>query len=373
MADRKNRGSHSTLDASRPAPGTYGGSRSVLKSITVVGGGLAGLALGIALRQRGVPVSLCEAGHYPRHRVCGEFISGRGLEVLARLGLRERFAAAGARRAVTAAFYSATNDSRTWQLPAPALCLSRYVMDELLAREFQRQGGDLCEGEPWRESDFGEGVVRATGRRLHPVENGWRWFGVKAHAHGVALTGDLEMHVSPSAYVGLCRLSGEEVNVCALVRRRTDADDPAPAGRAWLHGAPGTPLHQRLRQAEFNESSFCAVAGLSLRPVPAVLHTECCIGDAITMIPPVTGNGMSIAFESAEIAAEPLAAYSRGEVPWVQAQQRIARQCDATFGRRLAWARWLQRMMFAQGLWGALTLWVSRSNGFWRMTFSRTR
>ena len=31
------------------------------------------------------------------------------------------------------------------------------------------------------------------------------------------------------------------------------------------------------------------------------------------MIPPVTGNGMSMAFESAELAVAPLAAWSRGE------------------------------------------------------------
>ena len=35
----------------------------------VVGGGLAGLTLGVALRQRDVPVTLCEAGSYPRQRV----------------------------------------------------------------------------------------------------------------------------------------------------------------------------------------------------------------------------------------------------------------------------------------------------------------
>jgi 2-polyprenyl-6-methoxyphenol hydroxylase-like FAD-dependent oxidoreductase len=48
------------------------------KPITIVGGGLAGLTLGIGLRRRGVPAALWEAGHYPRHRVCGEFICGRG-------------------------------------------------------------------------------------------------------------------------------------------------------------------------------------------------------------------------------------------------------------------------------------------------------
>ena len=53
-----------------------------MKPITIVGGGLAGLTLGIGLRQRGVPVTIWEAGRYPRHRVCGEFISGNGQAVL---------------------------------------------------------------------------------------------------------------------------------------------------------------------------------------------------------------------------------------------------------------------------------------------------
>ena len=49
-----------------------------MKPVTIVGGGLAGLTLGIALRENSVPVHIYEAGTYPRHRVCGEFISGRG-------------------------------------------------------------------------------------------------------------------------------------------------------------------------------------------------------------------------------------------------------------------------------------------------------
>ena len=35
-------------------------------------------------------------GHYPRHRVCGEFISGHGQETLRRLGLLELLLEAGA-------------------------------------------------------------------------------------------------------------------------------------------------------------------------------------------------------------------------------------------------------------------------------------
>jgi len=75
-----------------------------LKPITIVGGGVAGLALGIGLRQRGVPVTLWEAKRYPRHRVCGEFISGRGQRTLVRLGLMEKMRNAGAVWAQNAKF-----------------------------------------------------------------------------------------------------------------------------------------------------------------------------------------------------------------------------------------------------------------------------
>src|ERR1017187_5908771 len=102
---------------------------SAAKTITIVGGGLAGLTLGIGLRQREVPVKIFEAGNYPRHRVCGEFISGNGQAVLDRLGLLARFEQAGAVRARTALFVCGTSRSPIRQLAAPALCLSRLAMD----------------------------------------------------------------------------------------------------------------------------------------------------------------------------------------------------------------------------------------------------
>jgi 2-polyprenyl-6-methoxyphenol hydroxylase-like FAD-dependent oxidoreductase len=82
------------------------------KRITIVGGGLAGLTLGIALRQREVAVTICEAGHYPRHRVCGEFISGRGQATLARLGMSKLINESGAVSAQTAAFFRQPNPPR---------------------------------------------------------------------------------------------------------------------------------------------------------------------------------------------------------------------------------------------------------------------
>ncbi len=343
-----------------------------VKPITIVGGGLAGLTLGIGLRQRGVPVTIHEAGHYPRHRVCGEFISGRGQATLARLGLRELLDQAGAVRARTTAFFSTTQSTAPRPLPAAAICLSRFALDAALAKKFYELGGELPAGKRF-SGDFGEGSVRATGRQVQTEPGGSRWFGLKIHARNVALTADLEMHVSPRGYVGLCKINDGEVNICGLFRKRADENGEAKNRHELLRGQPGSLLRQRLADAAFDENSFCAVAGLSLRPQRAATRVEICVGDAITMIPPVTGNGMSMAFESAELALAPLAAWSRGESSWATAREKIARDCDTAFARRLAWAKWLQRIVLTPALQNPLVALASRSDWFWRMAFARTR
>jgi len=343
------------------------------KPIIIIGGGLAGLALGIGLRQRGIPTTIYEAGGYPRHRVCGEFISGRGQQSLANLGLGAMLASAGAVSARTAAFFSATRASPVRLLPSPALCLSRWHLDALLAEEFRRLGGDLRAGQRFDPDGVGEGTVRAAGRRLPLETSRLRWFGLKIHARRVALAADLEMHVSAAGYVGLCRIENGEVNVCGIFRRGSGDRKSAADIRQLLGGSPGSLLHQRLAGAEFNEKSFCAVAGLTLKPVRADAHPEICLGDAITMIPPVTGNGMSMAFESAELAVAPLVAWSRGERSWAQARHGISAGCDERFARRLAWAGWLQKLMLTSSLQNSLVRFVAGSEWGWRMAFEKTR
>lgn len=91
------------------------------------------------------------------------------------------------------------------------------------------------------------------------------------------------------------------------------------------------------------------------------------------MIPPVTGNGMSMAFESAELAVGPLVAWSRGELSWNEARQKIARDCDAIFNHRLAWARWLQKVVQMPSLQDPLVALAGRSDWVWRLAFSHTR
>jgi 2-polyprenyl-6-methoxyphenol hydroxylase-like FAD-dependent oxidoreductase len=251
--------------------------------------------------------------------------------------------------------------------------LSRFVMDATLAARFRELGGELSERDRAREAVFGEGVVRATGRCCVAAEHGWRWFGLKVHARGVAMFADLEMHGQPEGYVGLCRLSGDIVNICGLFRKRPAAGELAQGPQELLRGAAGTPLRERLAEAEFDEESFCAVAGLPLRPRHAVGRGECCLGDALTMIPPVTGNGMSMAFEAVELALDPLVTWSQGEIAWNKACEMAAQACDRAFAQRLAWARCLQWLMFSPAFRRSPGRVALNSEMVWRGLFARTR
>lgn len=344
------------------------------REVTIVGGGPAGLTLGIALRRQGVPVTVWEAGHYPRHRVCGEFISGRGPEVLARMGLLELLERAGARRAGTVAFFTREGRCVRRVLPQAAWCVSRYALERALAEEFRRLGGKLQEGTRWREGFGRDGVVRATGRRarIGAQSRGWRWFGVKAHALGLALEADLEMHVGPRGYVGLCRVEIGAVNVCGLFRRR--AGEAPESVDKWLGGEPGSVLRERLAGADFVPESFCAVGGLGWENPFGILamergRLECCVGDALAAIPPVSGNGISMAFESAALACEPLAAWSKEQLPWAEARGAVWERCWRVFAGRVRWAGWLQRSLFSP-LWSAALLAaMRRSDRIWKRLF----
>jgi flavin-dependent dehydrogenase len=91
------------------------------------------------------------------------------------------------------------------------------------------------------------------------------------------------------------------------------------------------------------------------------------------MIPPVTGNGMSMAFEAAEIAIRPVAEYARGDLSWSEACRMTASACDTNFRQRLFWAKWLQAMMFSAAARGRLGALLLNSRWVWQLVFARTR
>ncbi len=320
--------------------------------ITIIGGGLAGLSLGIALRKRGVPVSLHEAGIYPRHRVCGEFISGASQGTFDSLGIGDLFDDAKRHRS-TAWFFRSQRIFST-QLPG-GLGISRFTLDERLSRKFQELGGLLCERSR-RRPEGQDGLVWCAGR----THAAGRWIGLKCHVLGLELHADLEMHLGSNGYVGLGKVEQERVNICGLFRLEPNLSGKRSETLARYLSAGGLDvLAGRIFAARIDEESFLGVAGFRLGWQES-RDGIVALGDAWGIIPPFTGNGMSMAFESAEIATEPLHAWHVGRRTWAETVERLREELRRRFARRMFWGRAMHPFLTTDAGQAFFTL-VSRS------------
>ena len=313
-----------------------------MREITIAGGGLAGLSLATGLRHHEVPVKVLEAGNYPRHRVCGEFISGVTAETLAGLGIAGAFKDARHHRSLH--WYESGRLMHRDRLKIPALGISRYLLDERLRQIAMDAGADVRTGVRARPEPQ-DGLVWTAGRRPRTGS----WIGLKAHVKNLPMAANLEMHAGKNGYAGLAMVEDGWTNVCGLFRLdRTIRANGANMLIAYLDAGGNAQLAATLRAAEWREGSFSAVAGFELgrqERLPGVLT----LGDAESMIPPFTGNGMSMAFQAAECAVGPLAAWSRGEQSWQEAANTVRAAVSRKFKRRLAVAQMLHPLLLEEG------------------------
>jgi flavin-dependent dehydrogenase len=316
-----------------------------MRPISIIGGGLAGLSLAVGLRHAGVPVQVTEAGRYPRHRVCGEFISGLTDVTVDRLGIAACLTSAVTLRHMR--WYDTRRLLRADALPEAARGLSRWALDQRLADDLVELGGELQTGVRAPRSPAGAGQVDCAGRQ---AASDSRWMGLKCHLRDFALEADLEMHMSPDGYVGLSRIEAGQTNLCGLFRNAgLKPQEGRPFIFQYLERCGFGDLLARLESATPVAGSECAVAALSYERAPAVADAVC-LGDARGLIPPFTGNGMTLAFESAALAVEPLRAFSSGAQSWEATTGQIADAAGRRFGRRLTAARWVHHWLMSPRL-----------------------
>ncbi len=311
------------------------------RPVEIIGGGLAGLSLGLALRRAGVPVSILEAGAYPRHRVCGEFITGLSASTIDRLGLAPFLADAQLHREVT--WFLRERPLRHQTLSEPAFALSRHALDQRLANAFIAAGGDLRTHTRADLTDAPDGRIFATGRRPARPE----WIGLKCHAFDLPLVSELELHLGNHAYVGLCAVEDGRINVSGLFRQRANLQNLAreTALVAYLRATGLTALADRLASAAIDSESYSAIAGLGFSQ-PSTRTDRLVIGDTYAMIPPFTGHGMAMAFQSAEQALDPLLTWSHGEATWPDTLRTVHQHLHTLFRLRLASANALHPFLF---------------------------
>jgi len=264
--------------------------------VYVAGGGLAGSTAAIASLREGVDVVLYEPSRFPRHKVCGEFLSPGGAAVLRSLDLDSDFFAAGP-APVRRMMVRIGRAEKQGKLPETAWGLSRYSLDALLIQRAAALGAEVRrERAP---SDLTGPLITATGRPPGGAGKGNRIFGFKAHFEGPAQDA-VELYFFANSYIGLNPMEGGLTNVCGLgpewdlAQFGFDIDemlDKVPEVRERL-----APLRRVMEWMKVGPLAFRN--RFQERPE----RNRYVAGDALSFVDPFTGSGMLSAMMSGRIA-----------------------------------------------------------------------
>ncbi|TFE68009.1 NAD(P)/FAD-dependent oxidoreductase [Methylacidiphilum caldifontis] len=333
-----------------------------MKAITIIGGGIAGLSLGICLRRFLIPVAIYEAADYPLKKVCGEFLSGLPFWVIEKLGIEDILGKFP--QAQEASFTIAKKRKFVLKFLFPVYLTPRETLDSLLARRFVDLGGTLYT-RSFCPYSFQEGVVVACGKK----KEAGQWIGLKVHLRGVKLDYDLEMYAATQGYLGLCKIDSQTVNLCGLFKKtKVLAQSKRDLFRAYLKLMELTQPYIYFENSQFIEESFAAIPSFALGFHP---HKEqdVKIGDSFVTVPPFMGNGMAMAMESAAIATDDLVLYAQGKLSWPQAIKNINRKLKKRFFSRVYLGLFLHPQLMKEQSW-LLPLLSQQNvvNSFYRLT-----
>ena len=304
--------------------------------VLVLGGGVAGCAASIALARKGRSVTLIEREPTPRHKVCGEFLSGEALEDLHALGIE--VASLGA-VLINYVRIAAARRAAEAPLPFPAASLTRKALDTALiaaaiaagvrvkrgrrVQSLSRATANLWQATlddgtvyeaPTAFLATGKHDLRGHGRPKDPLQ----WVAFKMYYRlSAAQTADLadasELTLYSGGYGGIQPVEDGITNFCCVVQRQYFAR----AGLRWegllakmQQDCPH--LTMRLDGAESLLDKPITIThipyGYLRRATEDGLY---CIGDQAAVIPSFTGDGISIALHTARhataayLAAEP--------------------------------------------------------------------
>ena len=315
--------------------------------VLVLGAGVAGCAASIALARKGRSVRLFEREPTPRHKVCGEFLSGEALEDLHALGIDvaslgavplNRVRLAAGRRAAEA------------PLPFPAASLTRKALDTALIAAAIAAGVRVERGRTvqslsrptanlW-QATLDDGTTYeaptaflATGKhdlRGHSrPKDPHQWVAFKMYyrmsgAQAADLADASELTLYSGGYGGIQPVEDGITNFCCVVQRQYFAR----AGLRWVsllakmqQDCPH--LAMRLEGAEPLLDKPITVTHIPYGHLRRATEDGLyCIGDQAAVIPSFTGDGISIGLHTARCAAK---AYLAGEpAPVFQPKLRSA-------------------------------------------------
>ena len=131
----------------------------IQNSIVIVGGGLAGLIAAIHLKNNNYNVLVIEKNEFPKHKVCGEYISNEVLPYLKSLGLDIN--SLHPKHIDKLSFSLVSGKSINTVLPLGGFGISRYELDNYLYNEARNIGCTIVQ-ETVSDVEFLDGKFTVT-------------------------------------------------------------------------------------------------------------------------------------------------------------------------------------------------------------------
>jgi flavin-dependent dehydrogenase len=383
--------------------------------ILIAGAGVAGSSLAIRLAQMNFRVTLVEREKFPRHKLCGEFISPEALLHFEKLGVMDEMLAVGGDRISETVFYS--QSGRSVSVPSGwfehgnsgALSISRAEMDLRLLNRAKELGVEVLEetsvtklhaengrvssvklknraGEIFeREADL---FVDATGRaRILAKQTETKQVGragaknkqtkikfvaFKAHLKNADIeAGVCEIYAFRGGYGGLSRVENGAANCCFIIKADVVREYGADVERVFREVL----LKNRRAFSSMSDAEplfdwiAVSIDGFGKKElIPAANLIS--IGDAAAFIDPFTGSGMLMALESSELL---FGCISQTGSSSAETAQKYRAAYQQKFWRRLIICRVMRYASFSPKAAAALIFILSLNKSFRHFLTRNTR
>jgi flavin-dependent dehydrogenase len=300
--------------------------------VIVIGGGPAGTSAAITCGRSGASVLLLERGRFPRHKVCGEFVSAESLELLRDLLAPQHatLLSASIRIPQSRIFL----DGRTLHAPVDpaAASIARFDLDSALWASAQDCGIN-CRQQISVQYVSGTGpflvktsvgdfetraLINASGRWSNltsafpeVADSKSKWIGLKGHFAEALPPASVDLYFFDGGYCGVQPVDladGFErfgrVNACAMVR----ADVATTLPEVFLRH----PQLQERSRAWKPLTDPVTTSPLVFREPRPARDGILMVGDAAAFVDPFVGDGISLALRSGRMAGDALIPFLAG-------------------------------------------------------------
>ena len=325
--------------------------------VIIIGGGLAGLTSAIHLSMENYSVLLIEKNSYPKHKVCGEYVSNEVLPYLEFLGFNPfEF---GAKRISEFELTTHNNKRIKAKLPLGGFGISRYEFDFQLYKLAIKNSVTVCQ-DTVTDAEFESDIFRiktksngqfqskiaigAFGKRSNLdvkyqrefIKKKSPYLGVKIHVSGDFLEEKVALHNFKGGYCGVSKVENDHINLCYITNYKTfkKYKDIDTFQREVLFKNSDLKAVFQNTKPEFDKPLTISQISFETKN-PVENHMIMC-GDTAGMIHPLCGNGMGIAIRSSQLASLLIIDYLQEKIEKRKIfEERYAKQWRKTFSLRL--------------------------------------